>query len=98
MAIKTEPKRPIEKRTTFSPEDLPRLNPETEQMAKYWQRKIKQRERDEAKALEPKKPGRPPSGKKRVTMLLDPAVIAKFKATGDGWQARMNDVLAQVKL
>ncbi|MER9937432.1 BrnA antitoxin family protein [Mesorhizobium sp. M0088] len=27
-----------------------------------------------------------------------PAVIAKFKATGDGWQARMNDVLAQAKL
>ena len=48
--------------------------------------------------LVPRKPGRPKSGKVRVTMLLDPAVIAKFKATGAGWQARMNDVLMAVKL
>lgn len=37
--------------------------------------------------------GRPPSGKVRVTMLLDPDVIAKFKATGRGWQSRMNGAL-----
>jgi uncharacterized protein (DUF4415 family) len=46
----------------------------------------------------PRKPGRPPSGKVRVTMLLDPAVIAKFKATGPGWQQRINDVLMGVKV
>lgn len=39
------------------------------------------------------KAGRPHSGKKVVTLRLDPEVIAKFKATGDGWQARMNDAL-----
>jgi uncharacterized protein (DUF4415 family) len=31
---------------------------------------------------EPKKPGRPASGKVVMTIRLDPAVIAKFKATG----------------
>lgn len=46
----------------------------------------------------PKRPGRPPSGKIRVTLLIDPAVVAKFKATGPGWQARMNDVLAAAKV
>lgn len=40
-----------------------------------------------------KRPGRPPSGKVRVTMLLRPETVAKFKATGKGWQARMSDAL-----
>jgi uncharacterized protein (DUF4415 family) len=38
-------------------------------------------------------PGRPSSGKILVTMRLDPEVVAKFKATGKGWQARINDLL-----
>lgn len=43
--------------------------------------------------------GRPPSGKVRVTMLLDPEVIAKFKAAGEkGWQARMNAELKAAKV
>lgn len=37
--------------------------------------------------------GRPPSGKVRVTMLLKPETVEKFKATGKGWQARMSDIL-----
>lgn len=39
------------------------------------------------------RPGRPPSGKVRVTMLLKPETIERFKATGKGWQARMSDAL-----
>lgn len=39
------------------------------------------------------RPGRPASGKVRVTMLLRPETIARFKATGKGWQARMSDAL-----
>jgi len=42
--------------------------------------------------------GRPSSGKTVVSIRLDPAVIAKFKATGDGWQARINDVLKAAKV
>jgi len=39
------------------------------------------------------RPGRPPSGKVRVTMLLQPETVAAFKATGKGWQARISAVL-----
>lgn len=42
--------------------------------------------------------GRPPLGetpKVQVTLRLDPAVIAHFKATGEGWQTRINDALAK---
>ena len=42
--------------------------------------------------------GRPTSGKQRVTLLLEPDVIEKFRATGPGWQARMNDVLKTAKV
>ena len=39
--------------------------------------------------------GRPRSAKPKiaVSIRLDQDVIAKFKATGPGWQSRMNDVL-----
>jgi len=42
--------------------------------------------------------GRPPKGdasKVQVTLRLDPAVIAYFKRTGEGWQTRINDTLAK---
>lgn len=37
-------------------------------------------------------PGRPasPNPKKQVTLRLDPDVIEKFRATGKGWQSRIN--------
>jgi uncharacterized protein (DUF4415 family) len=45
-----------------------------------------------------KRKGRPPFGessKVQVTLRLDPAVIAHFKARGPGWQTRINAVLAK---
>lgn len=36
--------------------------------------------------------------KKLLTLRLDQDVIDKFKATGAGWQSRMNDVLRAAKL
>lgn len=42
--------------------------------------------------------GRPASGKERIAIRLDTAVLAKFRATGKGWQARINDVLKEAKL
>lgn len=42
-------------------------------------------------------PGKKPP-KRSVTLRLDPHVVAKFKATGPGWQSRMNDVLKAAKL
>lgn len=43
------------------------------------------------------KGGRPPSPNKRVqvTLRLDPAVVATFKATGPGWQTRINEHLVK---
>jgi uncharacterized protein (DUF4415 family) len=39
--------------------------------------------------------GRPRSSaaKVSVTLRLDPDILASFRATGPGWQSRMNDVL-----
>jgi uncharacterized protein (DUF4415 family) len=44
--------------------------------------------------------GRPPADKpkKAISIRLDQEVIEKFKATGPGWQSRMNDVLKRAKL
>ena len=33
-----------------------------------------------------------------VTLRLDPDVLAKFKATGRGWQSRMNEALRRAQL
>jgi uncharacterized protein (DUF4415 family) len=37
-------------------------------------------------------PGRPPkeNPKKQVTLRLDPEVLQAFRATGKGWQSRIN--------
>lgn len=41
------------------------------------------------------KRGRPKSDtvKQRITMRLDPEIVDSFKATGPGWQTRMNKAL-----
>ena len=36
--------------------------------------------------------------KQQISIRLDPDVIAKFRATGPGWQARINEVLKAVKV
>ena len=43
------------------------------------------------------RPGRPRSPNKRVqvTLRVDPEALAAFKATGPGWQTRMNEALAE---
>ena len=43
--------------------------------------------------VEKKPVGRPHSGKKLLTLRLDPEVIEHFRATGDGWLQRVNDTL-----
>ncbi len=41
--------------------------------------------------------GRPnvESPKERVSLRLDPKIVAAYKATGDGWQSRINEILAR---
>jgi uncharacterized protein (DUF4415 family) len=43
-------------------------------------------------------PGRPPSAnpKTQVTLRLDPDILERFRATGRGWQSRINDELRKV--
>jgi len=33
--------------------------------------------------------------KQRVSLRLDPKIVAAYKATGEGWQSRINEVLAR---
>jgi uncharacterized protein (DUF4415 family) len=33
--------------------------------------------------------------KQRVSLRLDPKIIAAYKATGEGWQSWINDILAR---
>lgn len=44
--------------------------------------------------------GRPPVArpKQQISLRLEPEVIEKFKATGKGWQARINEVLKRAKV
>ncbi|MCE7027424.1 BrnA antitoxin family protein [Jiella avicenniae] len=44
--------------------------------------------------------GRPKIEKPRqqISLRLDPDVIAKFKATGEGWQSRINEILKKAEL
>ena len=44
-----------------------------------------------------KRPGRPKSDatKKLITLRLDPDVIERFRATGPGWQSRINVALRE---
>lgn len=42
-------------------------------------------------------PQRSPT-KKPVTLRLDSDVLEKFRATGPGWQSRMNEALRQAKV
>lgn len=44
--------------------------------------------------------GRPPVAKplQQISVRLDPDVVAKFKATGKGWQTRINEVLKKAKV
>lgn len=46
----------------------------------------------------PKRMGRPPAAltKEAITIRLDRDVIAHFKASGDGWQTRINEALRRV--
>ena len=52
-------------------------------------------ELDDQEFVQLRRPGRPlGSGTKtQITLRLDTEVIEKFKASGDGWQTRINEAL-----
>lgn len=50
-------------------------------------------------ALVKNKGGRPRgSSKDQVTLRIDRDVLGRFKATGPGWQSRINDALRRAKV
>jgi uncharacterized protein (DUF4415 family) len=54
---------------------------------------------DLAAAFPKSKGGRPPgSNKQPVSLRLDRDVIDKFKATGPGWQSRINEALRRARV
>ena len=55
---------------------------------------------DLAAALRRSAGGRPPSDDPKVpiSIRLDRAVLEKFRATGPGWQSRINDLLRKAKV
>ena len=55
------------------------------------QDKSQQQEAERAFTNRGRKPD--PNAKKLLTLRLDPDVIEHFKATGEGWQTRMNEAL-----
>jgi len=48
----------------------------------------------------PVRRGRPPKSDRKIatTIRLDPDVLEKFRATGPGWQGRINDVLRKASI
>jgi uncharacterized protein (DUF4415 family) len=48
----------------------------------------------------PRGPGRPKSErpKQQVTLRIDLDVLNKFRATGEGWQSRINQALRKAKV
>ena len=82
---------PTKKRTTKSkwvdPDDAPRLDRE-------WFERAEIREGD--RLIRPARPvGRPKAAapKRAINIRLDPDVLAHFRATGRGWQSRINAAL-----
>lgn len=52
---------------------------------------------EQFRELRPVKAGRPPSDnpKERITIRLSPDVVKAFRATGSGWQTRMDAALKE---
>ena len=73
------------KDTWIDPDDAPELTDEMFERADVY---------DGEKLI---RRGRPPNdaSKKLVSLRLDPDLLAHFKASGPGWQTRINDILRE---
>lgn len=82
---KTDPDNP-----EWTAEEFKKARPASEVLPEIFSREV-------ADELLSKKPGRPlGSGlKESQTVRFDRDIIAAFKATGKGWQTRMNDALRE---
>lgn len=78
------------------PDDAPELTGEFFEKG-VWRIGDKVVSPDEARAEAGKRRGRPAGRGTKIstTIRFDAEVLAAFKATGDGWQTRMNDALKE---
>jgi len=78
------------------PDDAPELTDEFFENG-VWRIGDKIVSRDEAQSEAAKRRGRPVGSGTKIstTIRFDAEVLAAFKATGDGWQTRMNDALKE---
>ncbi len=81
-----EKKKSVTKSEWIDPDDAPELTQEWFDGADYY---------EGGKLI---RPGRPKSdaAKESISLRLDPDVLAFFRATGPGWQTRINDALRKV--
>lgn len=81
-------------KTWVDPDDAPELTDEFFEKG-VWRIGDEIVSRDEAQAEAGKRRGRPAGSGTKIstTIRFDAEVLAEFKATGDGWQTRMNDAL-----
>lgn len=61
--------------------------------AKGMRKQVQEAGVKESLSTEPKRRGRPTSGKTAIKIRIDNDVLAKFRAGGDGWQTEINAAL-----
>ncbi|MCF1503242.1 BrnA antitoxin family protein [Afifella sp. H1R] len=102
MTKRNEKKRTFEPGRGYSRDDWEEVsdNPELTEGDFREARPFREAFPDLAAKMERNVGGRPKktNPKQAVSLRLDAEVIEKFKATGPGWQTRINDVLKAAKL
>lgn len=100
MAIKYEHQKEFQPGRGYSKEDWDAVsdNPPLTEEEKKTLRPFKEAFPEAAAEMEKAVRGRPKADvtKTPVTIRLDPDLIQHYKATGKGWQSRMNDDLRKV--
>lgn len=83
-------------KTWVDPDDAPELTDEFFEKG-VWRVGDKIVSRDEARVEAGKRRGRPAGSGTKIstTIRFDAEVLDAFKASGDGWQTRMNDALKE---
>jgi len=89
-------KSPNSSKTWVDPDDAPELTDDFFE-AGIWRIGDRVVSREEARVEAGKSRGRPAGSGTKVstTIRFDADVLAAFKATGDGWQTRINDALKE---
>ena len=105
MSIKYSSKRPLTdkeeseiQRMIASDPDNPELTDDQIAQAKPFKEVFPDLAANMEKAIAARGRPRLDQTKTPVTIRLDPDVVAKFKATGKGWQSKINEVLKHAKI